>query len=444
VTSTESSGVDDPRQPTPAFTILLDHPRASRGRGASRLVGDLIGAVLLVVGLVASIPALPATLAVVSFVLGWATTDPSDPDPWPSPDVPVFEIAVVCAITLPLAVGGLRFGLRILRRNRTMVLFLRKFGFDDAQSAVTFAVLRTIGASWRVVTLDDAEMAPIGVTSGTRRLFSGGRTVTRRILSFAQLIGVQTFPRLLLGMWAVIALALASPGIQFVLTGETSWKEWVEAIDPYVNILASVLDGNLPFEAIAPSLPGVFAALSIGAAVSFWVMLVTMFAIVLAFPLSTALFFVSSSADSVLEAERSKTVTVSSIAELLITSVLIARRSRRVFGPRLVVIRVASHLWQAAVRDLAARSSFCLIDISQPTENVLWELDELLPPFENRCVLIGHRERVAALASREPGSIERRLVDRIQGREVLAYETDARGLKRFARALRGLLLTRHA
>ena len=89
-----------------------------------------------------------------------------------------------------------------------------------------------------------------------------------------------------------------------------------------------------------------------------------------------------------------------------------------------------------------------LIDISEPTENVLWELEELTKRFGDKCVVIGHHERVAALATLSPAdragtSVERRLAHLLEGREVLAYTADARGLKRFARALRGLLLTRH-
>jgi hypothetical protein len=130
------------------------------------------------------------------------------------------------------------------------------------------------------------------------------------------------------------------------------------------------------------------------AATSFGALIVAMAALILAFPLSTVLFFLSSSAASVVEAERSKPS----------------------------------------------------IDISEPTENVLWELEELTKRFGDKCVLIGHHERVAALAAlpRTGGgarSVERRLADLLDGREVPAYTTDPRGLKRFARALSGLLLT---
>jgi hypothetical protein len=98
---------------------------------------------------------------------------------------------------------------------------------------------------------------------------------------------------------------------------------------------------------------------------------------------------------------------------------------------------------------LASLSSLPLIDISEPTENVLWELEELTRHFGDKCILIGHYDQVAALTPFPSGDlsvspIQRRLADLLDGREVLAYTTDQRGLKRFARSLRGLLLTRHA
>jgi hypothetical protein len=200
---------------------------------------------------------------------------------------------------------------------------------------------------------------------------------------------------------------------------------------------------------VAPTLPGVFALLAMGAAVSFGALLATMAALVLAFPLSVVLFFFSSSADAVREAERSKTVAVTSVAGINEAARAIARRSRKVFGPRLVVLRVASHVWQHAVTELAALSSLPLIDISEPTENVLWEFEELTKRFGDKCVIIGQHDRVAAFATlsdRERGStsVEGRLADLLKGREVLAYSVDSRGLKRFAKALRGMLLTRHA
>ena len=431
------------------FRIVLDHPRRHLGQRIGRRISAVAGAMLLVVGLTASIPAVPANLAVISFVIGWASTEPSDADRWPTEDIPVREVLLVWAVVTPLAIGGLRIGLRLLRRNRTLILFLRRFGYDEAQDAVTFAVLRTIGSSWRVVTLDDAEMAPIGVADAPRLLFRGGQVASKYVLAIGQFLGLRTFPFLIMVMWGVVALALSGPAIEFARTGTTTADPWIRAIDPYVTIVGSVFEGQPPLEFLGPTLPGVFALLAMAAALSFAVLLVTMAALLLAFPLSTVLFFLSSSASSVEEAEHSKTVAVSSVPAIQQAARAIALRSRKVFGPRLVVLRVESHVWQHAVSELASFSSLPLIDISEPTENVLWELEALTKRFGDKCVLVGHYDRVAALAALPPGersapTVQRRLADLLHGREVLAYTTDRPGLKRFARSLRGMLLTRSA
>ena len=224
---------------------------------------------------------------------------------------------------------------------------------------MTFAVLQTIGSSWRVVTLDDAEMAPIGVAEGTRRLFGVGHFTSKRILAIGQFAGLRMFPILISAMWAVVALGLARPALEFARTGVTSLEVWVSAIDPYVTILASVFEGRPPLDAVGPTLPGVFALLAMAAAVSFAALIVTMAALLLAFPLSAVLLFLSSSADTVREAERSKTVAVTSVGEIEQAASDIARRSRKVFGPRLVVLRVASHVWQDAVTRAGLRLVAC-------------------------------------------------------------------------------------
>ena len=431
------------------FSIVFDHARSHVGRRLWRRISSLFGSLLLVIGLTASIPAVPANLAVVGIVLGWLTTEPSDPDAFPPADMPVPQIILAWAVLTPLAIGGVRIGLRLLRRHRTMVLFLRRFGYDAAQSAVTFAVLRTIGADWRVVTLDDAEMAPIGVADGTRRVFRAGHLVSKYVLMFGGFIGLRMFPILISTMWAVLALGLIEPAYEFARTGVTTFDVWGDAIEPYLRIVASVFDGRPPLDALGPTLPGLFALLAMAAAVSFAAMMASMAALLLAFPLSTILFFLSSSADSVREAERSKSLAVGSVREIQQAARDIARRSRKVFGPRLVVLRVASPVWQEAVTELASVSSLPLIDISEPTENVLWELETLTTRFGDRCVVIGNHEQVAALDGLPPDAaastaVERRLTRLLDGREVLVYTTDRPGLKRFARALRGMLLTRSA
>ena len=71
------------------------------------------------------------------------------------------------------------------------------------------------------------------------------------------------------------------------------------------------------------------------------------------------------------------------------------RQSRTVFGARLAVLTVSSAIWQETVTGIAELCAIPLIDISEPTENVLWEVEELVRRFGDRCVFIGAYEQTA-------------------------------------------------
>ena len=82
---------------------------------------------------------------------------------------------------------------------------------------------------------------------------------------------------------------------------------------------------------------------------------------------------------------------------------------------------------------------------AKPTENLLWEIQSLTDRPGSRCVFVGQSNRVAGLTgsptnAQPPGSLAERLLNLLEGREVLAYVTGRRGLRRFARALRARLL----
>jgi hypothetical protein len=244
----------------------------------------------------------------------------------------------------------------------------------------------------------------------------------------------------------VFALALVPPGLEWARTGTTTWRTWERTIDPFMNILASIFEGRMPLDAVTLSLPGAFAALAMAAAISFGTLLATLAALVVALPLSPILLLLSSSADAVRDAERAKTVDLTSSGDIDQAARAIAARSRKVFGPRLVILRVSTPVWQYAVATLASLSPLVLIDVSEPTENVLWEIEALTTRFGDRCVLIGHFDRVSALATassdRPLSPLDTRLGVLLKDREVLAYTADPRGLRRFATALQRLLLTR--
>src|SRR5262245_19294219 len=108
------------------FSIVLDHSRHHLGRRIGRRVGSLAGALLVVLGLTASIPAIPATVAVAGLAVAWASGEPKRA---PGDDIPVREVILVWAVATPVAIGGLRIGLRLVRRNRTLILFLRRFRY---------------------------------------------------------------------------------------------------------------------------------------------------------------------------------------------------------------------------------------------------------------------------------------------------------------------------
>lgn len=76
---------------------------------------------------------------------------------------------VALVVAAAVAAGIILLGLRQLRGQRRLVLFLRRFGLAEATEAVSVAIATAMGRSWRVVTLDDAEIAPVGVRSSTRR-----------------------------------------------------------------------------------------------------------------------------------------------------------------------------------------------------------------------------------------------------------------------------------
>jgi hypothetical protein len=420
--------------------VVLDHSRRHTGRRLRRGLVVLVGCLLVLLGLAASIVAIPSSFFVVGFVVGWLSNDPSDP--FPPDDMPVNEILLAWGLSTPLAIVGLKGGLRLVRRHRKLVLFLRRFGYDDATSAVTFAVARTIGPSWRLVTLDDAEIAPLGIPAGTRRLFRLGRVASSTILGLGHLLAFRVFPAATLGMWVIVGLALVRAQIW---RDPRNLEAWMTVAAPYLRILSMTLDRRLPFHAIAPDLPGVFALLATTAALSFVALMVVFVALLLAFPLGAVLFFLSWSADAVRDAERSKTAEIRTETQIGAAISKIAARSRKVFGARLVVLRVKAGLWQQAVSRLATVSSLSLVDVSEPTVNLAWEIEELRSRLGSRCVFIGRHDRALRLAAAATAPsctpVDKHVSLLLEGEEILAYTSGRRGMRRFARALRGKLLS---
>jgi hypothetical protein len=95
------------------------------------------------------------------------------------------------------------------------------------------------------------------------------------------------------------------------------------------------------------------------------------------------------------------------------------------------------------VHRLADFSAAIVIDISDPTENLLWEVESLKSRLGDRFIVIGDYHRIAEFAygGSDQLSAEARLATTLDGQSVLAYTHDRRGMDRFARALRDRLET---
>ena len=62
-----------------------------------------------------------------------------------------------------------------------------------------------------------------------------------------------------------------------------------------------------------------------------------------------------------------------------------------------MVVRVASSVWQNAVQGLANVADVVVIDVSHPTDALLWEVATMKPLFGTRWVLVGSYDQVVWL-----------------------------------------------
>jgi len=106
------------------------------------------------------------------------------------------------------------------------------------------------------------------------------------------------------------------------------------------------------------------------------------------------------------------------------------------------VVTVASSIWQPVVRRLTSVSSAVIIDVSEPTNNLLWEIETLAPEMRSRCILVGEQTRLVRMTTgtaEQESSPRARLLRLLDGEQVLAYSSDKGNLTRFARSLHARL-----
>lgn len=416
-----------------ALRVILDYPNNQAFRSLLHFVRVVIGSILVSIGLLATVVAIPTGLVPIADILSTFSHDEEDVFP---PDFPVREAEAAFAVSTCMAIGGIRYGRRLVRGHRSAVLFLRRFGFRDSMQTVTFAVLHTIGTSWRLVTLDDAAIAPVGVDTVSRVTFGVGERAVRLAVGFGKFV-FAAFPWTIWSMCGVIGLQVAlAPNWRRVLVDGT--------FTPYEKSVAMVMNHQVPVQYFAPTLPGLFAMLATFFALLFAGLVVVFVGLLLCLPFFGFVVMASSSAEAMRKAESSKTRAITRGRDVSDAAVAVSEQGRQTFAARLMVLKVATPFWQDTVSALAGVTAASIIDISEPTENLLWEMDELERQCPGRWIMIGERARVARWTDESdpppPGSLEARFAERLQARQVLAYDVNRRGMRRFARALYGLLL----
>src|SRR5207344_2508000 len=138
------------------------------------------------------------------------------------------------------------------------------------------------------------------------------------------------------------------------------------------------------------------------------------------------------------EAARAEQIHIASEVDIFIAQATVERQRQKVFGARLCVLAVDSSVWQQTVTGIANICAVPLIDISEPTENVMWEIEELVLRFGDRCVFIGDHGRLRSIAQTN-GEGTGPLSKFLDGREILGYTLDPEGTKRFINALSSTL-----
>lgn len=404
--------------------VIWDGPPGRRLRAAWRRTPTVLGALLVGSGAMAVLPLVAATIAVGIYVVVWLDFRAHPDKVWPDWFQEIRgSLVPLWLVALAVTVVGFVLGLRLLRGNRNLILFLRRFGYRPATHVVTEATSH-LGDFWRVVTLDDDRVESLGAGEGVEGLVDVVSNVKRWYRSAAPVV-TKAWK---LGMRAAAAgLAIA---LVFVVGPGPDWTARIGRLKVLVD-LGQAPDGAAAFGARIGA-----AVLVLGLVlVSVWLALMVG-GTLLSFPIRLVYGGVSRGVRDAADADELHVVEPNDIA---VAKGIIEQQRRRVFGARLSVLTVNSAVWQQTVAGMADICAVPLIDISEPTENVMWEIEELVRRFGDRCVFIGAHGRLQELIAHEPDALMRRLSIFLDGREVLAYTPDARGTKRFVRALSSTL-----
>jgi hypothetical protein len=271
----------------------------------------ITGAVFLILGGLWTAQELSGTIAIAA-VLGLE----GDLDLEWSDARHVLWLAFVTAVYWSMAVW-------LLRGRRYQLLFLRHFGFTEATQAVTLAARKQMGTSWRVITLDDKEAMPVGVSRTAR--ITGLLATVLALVSLAWLITIirNHLPPL---------LSLTSK------YHDAPQDESESAMMIGVRDILGLEIAEFVFVIIPPAI------------------------------------FILVAATGILFAHRSRSLLIDRSDAINDAVGRVLSRTRKVFAPRLVIMGVSNEIWRDVVSRLLDVSHAVIIDVSQPTASLLWEI----------------------------------------------------------------------
>jgi uncharacterized membrane protein len=223
----------------------------------------------------------------------------------------------------PLIATGLLLGGRLLHLRRRFVLFLRRFGYTEATRTVSRAAAR-IGGLWRMITLDDAQIVPIGTGAAARAALG----TWDHVASAVQRVSPVAAGLVKIVAWMSIIGAVLLTGAYLARSGQLA--------NP-VPLAQSALD----FHYAATSATGEWflicaRALAICAAlVALWLVWIVL--MILGMPVSIVMM---SLADDIREADQGKTIMVADRSAIAAAHTQFTARRQKNTSSRLTVLRV--------------------------------------------------------------------------------------------------------
>ena len=236
-------------------------------------------------------------------------------------------------------------------RGRRVALFLRRFRAREPYEVVRDALTRGMGRRWCVVTLDDRMVEPLGIYGHRRN-------------RWMQLAGLGVAGGLLLLGWRVFPSELLER-----LCSDCGLRE-MASIFPLFWIAWSDPSNDVVYRTLQDLMFAIVASVAVGTAAG------------------AMIIHVVSNATSMTRADRNRRVRAEEPAGLGRVFRRLHRRLRSMFGPRLIVVTVATQIWQDAVKLLSSPAAIVVMDVSEPSPSLLWEVEWLQSRGWPRMILL--------------------------------------------------------